>query len=747
MSACTGLKKLPEGEYLFTGHDVTFDSASLVTSRRATLNELNDLVSPSPNTKFLWMRPFLSIHNMVKEPDREKGLRYWLKYKLGKPPVLVSGVKLDEISAAMTNRMENRGYFQASSSYSVEKKKKTATVDFKIYLHRPYTLRNISFPEGNGDLPGKIGNTKQASLLNLGDQYNLAVFRKERERIEEILKNIGYFYFNPRHIIFDADTTVGDRRIDVRLTLKEDISPNVLRAYRLNDIYVFDDYALSDYNPDTIIINDYYYVTNRAMIKPQTVLRSVFLQKDSLYARSDHFNTLNNLMGLGIYKYANIRFKNSDAATGLLDADIFLTPNERMSLSMEANAAVKTNNFAGPGIKLNYKDRNIFRGAEILSVTLGGRFESQVSGPSKGDTSFEVTLDASLTLPEIVPFNFKKTSREFVSNTIINIGGGIFSRVQLYRLNSFNFAYGYSWRPNQKRNFEFKPLDISYTQLAESSDEFEQYLTENPNIRKSFEEQFIPGASFQVIFTDLFRQSQRTNFFYLTGIDISGNLAGVIKSTTGSEEHGADDQYHILGVPFSQFIRLRNDLRYFIRVGRTKKLAMRLQVSAGLPYGNSTTMPYIKQFYVGGTNSVRAFNARSVGPGTFALPESVASIFIDQSGDIKFETSLEYRFPVYSYFKGAFFVDAGNIWLTNNDEQRPGGKFRINRFYRELAVGAGMGLRIDVEFFVIRFDLAFPVRKPHLPENERWVFDDMDFGSGQWRRDNLLLNIAIGYPF
>jgi outer membrane protein assembly factor BamA len=747
MSGCTGLKKLPEGEYLFTGHSVKFDSTSLLTSKKATLNELNDLVSPSPNTKFLWMRPFLSIHNMVKEPDRDKGLRYWLKYKLGKPPALLSEVKVDLISDAMTNRMENRGYFQASTTHNVEKKKKTATVDFEIYLHPPYTLRNISFPKGNDDLPGEIGNNKEASLLNSGDQYNLDVFRKERERIEEILKNKGYFYFNPSHIIFEADTTVGDRQIDVGLTLKEDMPSNARKDFRLNDIYVFDDYALSDYNPDTLIVDDYFYVTNRSMIRPRTVLKSVFLQKDSLYARRDHFNTLNNLMGLGIYKFANIRFKTSDEGEGLLDADIFLTPGDRMSLRMETNATIKSNNFAGPGIRINYKDRNIFRGAEILSVTLGGRFESQISGPSKGDTSFEITLDASLTLPDIVPFDFDKTPREFVSNTIINIGGGLFSRVELYRLNSFNASYGFSWRPSRKRSFEFKPIDISYTQLTKSSDEFETYLTENPNIRKSFEEQLIPGASFQVVFSDLFRQDQRTNFFYLTGIDISGNLAGVIKNAAGSEVHGDDDQYHILGVPYSQFVRIKNDLRYFIRVGRTKKLAMRLQVSAGLPYLNSTTMPYIKQFYVGGTTSVRAFRARSVGPGTYALPDSVKRMFVDQSGDIKVETSLEYRFPIYSYFKGAFFVDAGNIWLTYSDEQRPGSKFRFNSFYRELAIGAGLGLRIDIDFFVIRFDLAFPLRRPDLPENERWVFGDMDFGSGKWRSDNLILNIAIGYPF
>ncbi len=748
IAGCSGLRKLPEGDYLFTGHTVAFDSVALLTAKRATTGELNSLVTPSPNTRLFWMRPFLSIHNMIKEPERQKGFKYWLKYRLGEPPVLLSQLRPEHIADAMTNRMENRGYFQASTNFDTKRKKKTATLGFMIHLHQPYKLRTIAFPAGNNDLRGNIGLMKSGSLLNAGDQYNLAVFRSERERIDEMLKNIGYFYFNPGHIVFDADTTVGNRLIDVRFSLKDEIPPNALVAYRLNDIFIFDDYSLSDYNPDTLLIDGYHYVSNKRMIKPETVLKSVFLQKDSLYSRRDHFNTLNNLMGLGVYKFANIRFNPSKEGAGLLDAEIFLTPAERMSLSAEANAAIKSNNFAGPGLKINYRDRNIFKGAEILSVTLGGRFESQISGQYKGETSYESTLDASLTIPRTLLLSPKKFSREFVSNTIINAGGGVFSRVRLYRLHSFNTSYGYSWRPEQKRSFQFNPLDISYTQLAESSEEFQMYLDENPTIRKSFEEQFIPGASFTVSFTDLFKANQNTNFFYLTGIDISGNLASVAKKITGGKVHGEDEQYYILSVPFSQFVRIRNDLRYFIRFDRFRLFAIRFQASAGIPYGNSTAMPYVKQFFVGGTNSVRSFRARSTGPGAYSPPpESDSRIFIDQSGDIKIETTLEYRFPIHSYFKGAFFVDAGNIWLVNEDEQRPGGQFRLNEFYREFAVGAGAGFRIDIGFFVLRFDLAFPVRKPYLPDNERWVFDKMAFGNKKWRQENLILNIAIGYPF
>jgi outer membrane protein assembly factor BamA len=210
---------------------------------------------------------------------------------------------------------------------------------------------------------------------------------------------------------------------------------------------------------------------------------------------------------------------------------------------------------------------------------------------------------------------------------------------------------------------------------------------------------------------------------------------------------GPDNQYQILNVPYSQFFRLRNEIRYFINLGKKDRLAWRIILAGGIPYGNSTTMPYVKQFFVGGTNSVRAFRARTVGPGTYYPPDTLSTVYVDQAGDIKFETTLEYRFPIYGYFKGAFFVDAGNIWLVNEDEQRPGGDFRASDFYKELAVGSGFGARIDFSFVVIRFDLAFPLRKPYLPEGERWVFDKIELGSSSWRKQNIILNIAIGYPF
>lgn len=746
-SGCTGLRKLPDEQFLFTGASISYDSIKGLSDRRKINGELSGLIK-STNTKFLWMRPFLSIHNMVKEPKKDKGIRYFIKYKLGEKPVLLSSLNLQQINDAMENRLENRGHFYATSSYDIIKKKKTASVEFSIDAGSFYTINAVTYPVGSSQLKQKIRNSGFQSLITPGSYYNLSLIKQERSRIDRYLKNQGFFYFSPDYLLYDADSTLGNRQIKLSLNLKPDTPEISRKAYLLDKIYVYDDFSLENYTPDTTLIDNIYYISAKNQFRENTILDAVFLRPDSLYSRQNHYNTLSQMMGLGVYKFANARFTISDTLNSKMDVGIYLTPQKKMSMGAEISGAVKTNNYIGPGLNLSFRNRNTFRGAELLTITLGGRFETQFSGEYKGETSYEITLDGTLTFPRFVPFRFnRELSRQYVPKTIINAGGGLFSRVRYYELHSFNSRFGYQWRSSDRITQTFFPADLSFTNLSNSSEEFEEYLNQNPTIRRSFEEQFIIGSSYVFTYSNMHETNRRTNFFISEGIDVSGNLASLMMTGIKGKPPGQDNQYKILNVPYSQFFRLRNEIRYFINMGKKDRLAWRIILAGGIPYGNSTTMPYVKQFFVGGTNSVRAFRARTVGPGTYLPPDTLSSVYVDQAGDIKIETSLEYRFPIYGYFKGAFFVDAGNIWLVNEDEQRPGGKFESDRFFKELAVGTGFGARIDFSFVVIRFDLAFPLRKPYLPEGERWVFNKIDLGSNSWRKENIILNIAIGYPF
>jgi len=749
LSGCTGLKSVSEGRHLYTGQVINIDSVQFLGDPSEAKAEILSLITEKPNKKFLWMRPTLSLHNMLREPKKETGFRHWMKYSFGKPPVFIEDINLTNISLAIENRLQNRGNFHAKASFEVKDKDKTTQVEFSVIPGKPYTLNNISYPDSTkAGISNDISKLYPKSLLKQGKIYKLETFENERIRIDAALKGKGYYYFKPDYLLFTADTAIGDRQINSWLTVKPGIPAEASTAFRLNNIYVFDDYSLGNSKPDTVKIGNYFYVSEKHQFKPQTILGVVFLEKDSLYSRTDHYNTLRNLMGIGVYKYANARFKPDDSLPDRMNVNLFLTPVKKIALSAEMTAAIKSNNFAGPGLNLMYKNRNLFAGAELLTLSLGGSFETQVSGDSKGQTSYQVNLDGNLALPRIVPFFLQaKTSRTFVPKTIFAGGFGIYSRVNLYKMNSFHSSIGYSWKRTENISHLFRLIDASFTRLVESTQEFEDYLNENPTVRKSFEEQFIVGGSYTFVNSNFHFKSRKHIFYLSESVELAGNILSLITRITEKSWPSAENQHYIFSLPYSQFANLRSEFRYLLNMNKKNQIAWRFIGGVAMPYGNSTTIPYIRQYYVGGTNSIRAFVARSLGPGTYSSTDSLNNTYIDQAGDVKLETNLEYRFDIYKYFKGALFVDAGNIWLVNDDPQRPGGKFNINTFYKEIAVGSGFGFRFDFKIIVLRLDLAIKLRKPYLPEGERWVFNELDLGSKPWRRENILWNIAIGYPF
>jgi outer membrane protein insertion porin family len=747
-SDCTGLKSVGDGSYLYRGFDIRIDSTQFLANKSAAKSELDSLITVKPNSKLLWMRPWLSIYNLIPEPKKKKGWKYWLKYKLGEPPALLADIDLQNTVAAIENRLQNRGNFKAKAGFEVISKTKTAKVKFIVSPGKPYTLKEIKYPQGKNGIAGDIAKLQPGSILKKGKTYSLKDFENERKRIEGILKEKGYYYFKADNIIFKADTTVGTRQLNARLNLKPEMPAEASTAFRFNKIYVSDDYSILNYHPDTIQVGKYSYISENHQFKPKTILNAVFFERDSLYSRTDHYNTLRHLMGIGAFKYANAAFKPDKSLPELMNVNVFLTPLKKISLSAEINAAYNTNNFAGPGINLIFKNRNVFGGAELLSVTLGGKFETQVKGDSKGQTSYQTTLDAALTFPKFVPFRLdKKTSKISFPKTTLNGGFGIYSEVNLYQLHSFNTSVGYSWKPRENITHIFRPIDVSYTHLVESSAEFDDYLEQNPTIARSFEDQFILGCSYNFLNSNIYLQNRKHRFYLSESLDLAGNLASLYTTLINGSPPTPENPYKLLGLPYSQFVRIGSEFRYFYTPAKKSQLAWRLFAGVGIPYGNSSTIPYIRQYYAGGTNSIRAFIARSVGPGTFKPPDGTSNIYIDQAGDIKFETNLEYRFDIYKYFKGALFTDVGNIWLVNEDPQRAGGKFNYKTFYKEFAVGSGFGFRFDFNFIILRIDLAIPLRKPYLPEGERWVVDEIDLGSSSWRHDNIVWNFAIGYPF
>ncbi|HSI89731.1 MAG TPA: BamA/TamA family outer membrane protein, partial [Adhaeribacter sp.] len=544
-----------------------------------------------------------------------------------------------------------------------------------------------------------------------------------------------------------------NRQVDVYMRLKEDAPEKALRPYTIDDVYVFARFSLADslYNADTIRFENYHYIPDENYVRARHLMPSIFLEKGRLYARQDHLLTIRRLMGLGAYKYANIDYAEDTLNAGKLDAFIYVTPALKKSLRLEAQMVTKSNNLAGPGLTASFRNRNAFKGSELLTLNLIANYENQIGGQAKesrtplGLSSYELGVRTDLTLPRfITPFKVNNLRSESVPHTRISLGYSYLSRVEFFTMNSYTGSYSYNWKPRKTVTYEVTPVNLQFVRLANTTPAFDSVLQANQFLRRSFEQQFILGSIFQHTYDTRVYENRTSNFFNRFNIDLSGNVANAFKTLIGADAPDDDNPRSIVGQPFSQYTRVENDFRYYFNLSKESVIATRFIAGAGFAYGNSSTLPYVKQFTIGGPNSIRAFRARSIGPGSYDIPDDLAFSYFDQTGDMKLEANIEYRFPISGWFKGALFVDAGNIWLLEESESRPGGEFKASRFMNELAVGTGFGLRVDVEFFVIRFDFGIPVRIPSDSNDQQNVLPEFRPGLGE---NGMILNIAIGYPF
>ncbi len=533
----------------------------------------------------------------------------------------------------------------------------------------------------------------------------------------------------------------------MKLVLKYETPPRAKQQYTIDNVYIYPNYSLTGdtipvTSPEAESYENFTIIDPENKFDPILFKRSLLFEEGELYNRTDHNKSINRLVNLGIFRFVKNNFKISDSSANTLDAYYYLTPMPKKSLRLELLAKTNSANYAGTELNLSWSNRNTFGAAELLRVQVSGGYEVQVAGQNQGYNIFQLGAEASLTWPWLVtPFKVRSSSA-FVPKTRATLGYEYQARTQLYGLNSFRTSFTYLWKENIRKEHRLSVMDINYVNPFNVSDMYREQIAQNPNLARIIEKQLIFGPTYTYTFTNTMQTARKHTFYYQGGVDLAGNIAGLL--TGGDIESG--DPAEIFGVAFSQYVKIENDFRHYMRLSPGMDLASRIIVGAGLPYGNSREMPFVKQFFVGGTNSVRAFRARSVGPGSYFRETEPSSFLADQSGDLKLELNTELRADLFSIVEGAVFVDAGNVWLINDDTNRPGAEFSKD-FYKELAVGTGVGLRFDLSFLILRADLAFPIRLPYLPEGERWVFGDIDFGNSQWRKENLIFNLAIGYPF
>lgn len=737
LQSCSVKKFIPEDKLLYTGAElIVNDTVTKGKEYPDVIAELEAVLTPEPNTKFLGMRPGLYFYYKAQRVN-PGFINKFLNKKIGEEPVYLSDVELNLTEDLLLNRLENRGFFYSTATSRVNEKeeKKVASVVYEVNITEPYTLATYQLDSDSLLVYKRIENFLPESPIEDGMRFDLAIMKFERERLDNKLKNEGFYNFNPGFLIFEADTNQYDqKKFDLYLRLKEEVPPKSIIPYRIAEVNVYPNYVLphDTIAMDTVRYKGRIYLQEEEFFKPKHLDPYLLIEEGEFYDPTDSRNTSRRLASIGAYKFVNITYEELDTnpsdSLGFLQANIFLSPLNKRSVRAELQGVTKSNNFAGPHFALTYSNRNLFHGGEILSVTGKFGYEVQMAGGDlKGLSSFMFGVQTDLIFPRLLfPIQINDNWFEYsIPKTRISLGGDYITRSKLYSLASLSARFGYIWAANRFITHELNPLSLNIVRLMNTTPEFQEILDQNPFLESSFQQQFISGLTYSFTYNGMIDADDPNQFFLNSTVELAGNTINLFKGKNNGERG------KLFGLEYAQFSKVDADFRYHRLLGNEQKLATRFFAGVGFPYGNSDVMPFSRQYYAGGPYSVRAFRIRSLGPGAYD-PESSGNIaYFDQSGSVRLEANVEYRFPIYSFFKGAVFADAGNVWNLE-------GRGEIGSdFISELGIGAGAGLRVDIQNFVIRFDLAFPLHVPYLPEGERWVFGF----------DEPVLNFAVGYPF
>ncbi len=746
--ACSPVKHLAEGELLYHATEVAFADGNRKEKAKMTAS-LAEIARPVPNSKTLGLfRLRLGLYYLAGEAGKEKGLRNFIRKKLGEAPALYTPEAVRLSALKMEKELQDRGYLGATVKTELTIKDQRATVMYAVQSRGRYVIDSLHYPPLKDPLHRLLFSDRNASLLQQGRPYDGADIAAERERLFALAGQQGYFDFEKSALLFYVDTAQGNKSVDLYLRVLPAADSLAYRPYLLRDIYVYPDYSITGPGDqalgDTLRYEELNLIQAGRAIKPKALRSLISLQPDLLFDTQLHARTVSKLLDFGMYKFVNLRYQR--VGDHLLDGHIYLTPALRQDVTAEVQGTSRTGNFIGSSVSFSYQNRNTFWGGELLNAALSAGVETQITNKNTFINTLDITGSLDLSLPRLlIPFRNNVNRSGFIPRSRIGISNNYQRRVEYFSINTFTTQLGLDWRRQRLIRHRWEPVTVSLVRLLSTTEIFDQVISRNPQLRSSYEDVSIIGSTYAFTYSEPAAIRGKTYYYLKASADVSGNTAYLVAKVLNKQN---PQPYSFLGVPFSQYGKAEIDARAYRSLNRQSSLALRLYAGAGVPYGNAQVLPYVKQFFGGGSSGLRAFRIRTLGPGTYVNEDlPVTSDFIDQTGDIKLETNAELRFDLISYLKGAVFVDAGNIWLMRADSLRPGGVFRWRDFPQQIAVGTGLGLRLDFSYFVIRTDFAFPLRKPWLPPGDRWTFSEINPLKRSWREENLVLNLAIGYPF
>lgn len=755
--ACSVTKNLPDEELLYTGiEDIIIEQRDSTAAGENTLTEIRAALDYPPNNAFLGSSsvripfPFgLWMYNALIHKEGKLGR--WMFDKLAAKPVLVSTVNPEVRVKVAENLLREYGYFQGRASYKLVHNPSDslqAKVLYHISMRTPYTYDSIRYMQRRHRTDTIVRQHKVQSLLKKGDNFNVVQLEAERQRISTLLRNNGFYYFRPEYISYQADTTRTPGKVWLRIIPSPGMPREALRPWRLGDITV----ALRGYNneapTDTLRYKDLTILyEGKLRVRPAVLHRKIQFRPGDRYAYTAQEVTQTALSRLGIFKYTEMQYTPQDTSLRgprTLDVRINAAYDLPLDGELEFNVTTKSNDQTGPGAIFSVTRRNIFGGGETFGVQLKGSYEWQTGNRVEGSkslmNSYELGISSTLTLPQLLFPGYLKQNLQYPSSTTFRIYADQMNRAKFFKMLSFGGSATLDFQSSATSHHSVVPFKLAYNKLQHTTETFDSITTVNQALYLSLKDQFVPSMSYTYTYDDSPLTDKRHHLWWQTSITQSGNLLSGIYALAGQGFKKQNKE--LFGNVFSQFVKVSSEIRYNRELRKGHHLVGRVSAGVIYGYGNAEnhTTPYNEQFYIGGANSIRAFTIRSIGPGRFRPDPENAYSYIDQTGDLKFEANLEYRFPIFGDLQGAAFLDAGNVWLIHDDPNRPGGQLKWGSFLKDLALGTGVGLRYDLQFIVVRVDCGIGLHVPY-ETGKKGYYNIPRF------KDGLGIHLAIGYPF
>lgn len=781
-SGCYTNRYIPEGSYRLDHTEQTVamaDSSAVPPEVTEALKNSENYYVQRKNSKVFGIKRLpvgMWIYSIASPKDSTIWGNYWRR--LGQAPVIYEEEKARRTALQLQGLLESKGCFNSTASFdTLYTKGKKIGIGFHIVATPRYQIDDVVYVSENEDVQKLLNKWQPGSLLKSGDYYDQENLAAERTRLVSNLREEGYYKATLENISFLVDTTYNNRQlsIDVR------VDSSNLHIYHINNIYIYPNSTAglrrgeSTYETEIFPIPnrnaDYTFVYDKPMtIKAETISRSMMMFPGRTYRPSHITNTYNSLLNLRNFKYINIEFTESPSSTDtlpLVDAHVRLinTTQQKVSLSLELTNASpigtddsSSNFFSGGNLgvetSIEYQHKNLFGGAELLKIKSSlllelPKFILQNGSGSFHDnfSAFEVNLDASLDIPDAWPFSSYRMWQKTRPHTLFSVGGSYQYRYWFERILA-NTSFGYNWTQrfawdqnggasHRIAQHQLLPIELTFVRILNIDNDFATRLHSLNDLRMKYQysSHFIMDSRYDYTYSNQQFGTRRNFSLYRFSVE----SAGIILNQISKLVHGnadSNDVRQIFDVPFAQYFRINGEFTRYIYHGQRNTLVFRTLVGAGIPYGNSLSMPYEKSFYGGGPTTMRAWQLRRLGPGSYDSDNTM----LERVGDLQLVINLEERFPIAGIFEGALFTDIGNVWLLNPSDQYPGGELKWNELHKEIAVGVGLGLRVNVSIATLRLDFALPLYDPGYIQVNRWR-------PPHWTFSQLVTNFGINYPF